>query len=61
MAEEIWRLPRVIATVGMGRSWIYLAAAEGRFPLPVRLGVRAIGWKRSEIEAWLASRRHKGL
>lgn len=56
MVEEIWRLPRVIRTVGMGRSWIYLAIADGRFPAPVQLGVRAVGWKRTEIEAWLDSR-----
>lgn len=56
MGEEIWRLPRVIATVGMGRSWIYLAVAQGRFPAQVRLGARAVGWKRSQIEAWLDSR-----
>lgn len=60
MAEEIWRLPRVVATVGMGRSWIYLAVAEGRFPAPVRLGARAVGWRRTELEAWLASRERRG-
>lgn len=56
MGDEIWRLPRVIATVGMGRSWIYLSIAEGSFSAPVRLGARAVGWKRSEVEAWLDSR-----
>lgn len=61
MSEEIWRLPRVITTVGMKRSWIYLAVAEGRFPAPARLGARAVGWKRSEIEAWLSSRQYRGI
>lgn len=61
MGEEIWRLPRVICTVGMGRSWIYLAIADGRFPSPVQLGARAVGWKRSEIEAWLDSRQRSVL
>lgn len=56
MGEEVWRLPRVIATVGMGRSWIYLAIAEGHFPAPVRLGARAVGWRRSEVEAWIDGR-----
>lgn len=61
MVEEIWRLPRVIATVGMGRSWIYQAVAEGQFPAPVQLGRRAVGWRRSEVEIWLASRQQRGL
>ncbi|WP_234853273.1 helix-turn-helix transcriptional regulator [Paracoccus everestensis] len=56
MTEEIWRLPRVAATIGMGRSWIYLAVQEGRFPAPVHLGARAVGWKRSDVQAWLDSR-----
>lgn len=56
MVEEILRLPRVAATIGMGRSWIYLAVQEGRFPPPIQLGARAIGWKRSDVQAWLDSR-----
>jgi prophage regulatory protein len=27
------------------------------FPRPVRLGVRAVGWRESDIVAWLASRK----
>lgn len=61
MIEEIWRLPRVVATIGMGRSWIYLAVQEGRFPAPIRIGSRAIGWKRSGIQAWLDSCQQRAL
>lgn len=56
MDEEIWRLPRVMRAVGMGRSWIYLAVADDRFPAPVKLGKRAVGWRRADIQAWLKSR-----
>ena len=56
MTEEIWRLRRVLAVTGMGRTWTYEAIARGEFPAPVRLGARAVGWRRSEIEAWLAAR-----
>ncbi|NIY97353.1 MAG: AlpA family phage regulatory protein [Oceanospirillaceae bacterium] len=56
MDEEIWRLPRVMRAVGMGRSWIYLAVAEGRFPAPIKLGKRAVGWRRADVQAWLESR-----
>ncbi|WP_081994637.1 AlpA family transcriptional regulator [Paracoccus sp. PAMC 22219] len=61
MDEEIWRLPRVTATIGMGRSWVYRAVPQGRFPAPVRLGARAIGWKRSDVQAWLDSRQRRTL
>lgn len=61
MNEEILRLPRVMAVTGMGRSWLYCAVAEGRFPSPVRLGARAIGWKRSDVQDWLNSRERRVL
>lgn len=60
MVDEIWRLPRVVATIGMGRSWIYKAVAEHRFPAPVKLGMRAVGWRRSDVEAWLDTRERRG-
>lgn len=53
MQEEIWRLPRVLSTTGMGRTWLYEQIKIGRFPKPLKLGFRAVGWRRSEIENWL--------
>ena len=56
MANAILRLPSVKTRTGLSRSSIYLAAAEGKFPKPVRLGVRAVGWLESEVDAWVSSR-----
>ena len=61
MNEEIWRLPKVLDTIGMKRSWLYTEMAARRFPVPVRIGSRAIGWKRSDMERWLASRAPRGI
>jgi prophage regulatory protein len=55
MDEEIWRLPRVMRAVGMGRSWIYQSVAQGNFPAPVKIGKRAVGWRRKDIDVWLKS------
>ncbi|MBM3604882.1 MAG: AlpA family phage regulatory protein [Alphaproteobacteria bacterium] len=60
MPNEILRLPKVIALIGMSRSWLYAEVATGRFPTPVKLGTRAIGWRRSDVEAWLTSRSSTG-
>ena len=49
--------PEVIAICGLSRSTIYEMIGRGEFPAPVKLGARAVGWRRSDIEAWLASRR----
>ena len=56
MNERILRLPDVLATVGVSKGRIYTWMAEGAFPRPVRLGVRAVGWRKSEIDEWLESR-----
>jgi prophage regulatory protein len=52
----ICRLPDVMRMTGLSRSSIYAAVAEGRFPAPVRLGVRAVGWPRESVEQWIADR-----
>ncbi len=55
MANMILRLPAVKTRTGLSRSTIYLRVAEGRFPKPISLGARAVGWVDAEVEAWLAS------
>ena len=50
---RVLRLPRVQARTGLARSTIYVRAADGSFPKPVRLGARAIGWIESEVDAWI--------
>ena len=41
---------------GLSRSSIYRLMREGRFPEPVRIGVRAVRWSEDEITSWLESR-----
>lgn len=53
MATAILRLPQVTIKVGLSRSSIYCAVAEKRFPPAVRLGDRAVGWLKSEVDEWL--------
>jgi prophage regulatory protein len=56
MTAQILRRPAVEARTGLSRSTIYSMMAEGRFPKPVRLGKRAVGWMESAISDWLESR-----
>ena len=53
MATAILRLPTVKARTGLSRSTIYLRISEGRFPAPVSLGGRAVGWIESEVNGWI--------
>ena len=53
MATKILRLPDVQARTGLSRSTIYLRISNQKFPKPIALGGRAVGWLESEIESWI--------
>lgn len=54
--DRILRRPEVERVTGLARSTIYQAMASDAFPAPVRIGERAVGWRESDILAWLESR-----
>ena len=53
MAYSILRLPAVTARTGLSRSTIYLRISDNRFPKPISLGGRAVGWIESDINDWI--------
>lgn len=53
---RIIRIQTVKNLSGMSRSGVYRAMSEAEFPAPVRLGPRSVGWRESEVAAWLAAR-----
>jgi prophage regulatory protein len=53
---KILRLKDVIDITGLSRSTLYLYIAEGRFPKPVSLGDRCVGWVESEVHDWILAR-----
>lgn len=56
--DRILRLPEVIQLTGISRSriYVYMAREIDPFPRSVRLGPNMVGWRSSEIAAWLAAR-----
>jgi len=56
--EIMLKLPDVIERTGLSRPSIYRLMGIGLFPRNHRLSIRAVGWKRSEIEKWMNSRTH---
>ena len=52
----ILRRWQVEAKTGLSRSTLYLFMDEGKFPRPITLGVRSVGWVESEIDSWLVDR-----
>jgi prophage regulatory protein len=47
---QVLRLRQVIEVTGLCRSMIYQLEAEERFPSRIRIGTRAVGWLRGEIQ-----------
>jgi prophage regulatory protein len=50
--ERLIRLQEVLEMTGWSRSHIYALVAAGRFPVPLKLGLRAVAWRESEIAQW---------
>ena len=50
------RMPTVLRLTGLGRSTIYRLIAGRKFPCPVRLGPRAVAWRRADLERWSEAR-----
>ncbi len=53
MPIQILRRPAVSRRTGLGRSALYAAIKAGRFPKPVKLGPRAVGWLEEEVTEWI--------
>ena len=56
MIDKIVRLPAVKEVSGLCRSSIYEGVAAGTFPAPVKIGLRAVGWRSSDLTNWLEAR-----
>ena len=55
-SQRIMRLPEVIEAVSLKKSTIYDLIQRGAFPVPIRLGLRSVGWYETEITDWVQSR-----
>ena len=51
--HRILRIGEVSEMTGVRKSTIYSKVADGSFPEPIRLGARSVGWRLSDIVAWL--------
>lgn len=55
MAISIMKKKEVCKATGLGYTSIYNKEKAGQFPARRKLGARAVGWVRSEVEAWIES------
>jgi len=52
-------MPDVVRMTGRSESSIKRDMGEGKFPKPIKLGARAIGWRAAVVKAWIADREQR--
>lgn len=53
--DRLLKIDEVIAQTNICRTTIYKFIREGQFPSPVRVGAKAVRWRQSDINEYLAS------
>lgn len=53
---KVIRLTQVMNSTGLGRSTIYKYISQGKFPTPLQLSERCVGWLESEVQQWIQAR-----
>jgi prophage regulatory protein len=44
------------AKCGLSKTALYDKIQKGKFPKPVKLGPKSVGWLESELDQWIAAR-----
>ena len=55
LRDRLLRQAEVEAKVGFKKTKIWELVSEGSFPEPIGIGPRAIAWRESEIDTWIAT------
>lgn len=50
------RIEALCERLGLSRAWVYQQVALDKFPRPISLGTRAVGWLESEVNEWVEQR-----
>ena len=63
MQDRIDRPERILSIkevcrnkVGLGKSCVYAKIRNGEFPQPVQISKGRVGWRESDLDAWIKSR-----
>ena len=54
--DRVVRMGELLRRLQISRATVYRWVDGGKFPRPVRLGERTIGWRESALSAWLSER-----
>lgn len=54
--ERIIRITEIQEILGVSSSQLWRMEKEDRLPARVKISKRAVGWRKSDIEEWIANR-----
>lgn len=54
---KIYRMHELHELLGVSEMWIHREMKAGRFPRPIRLSARSVGWTGDEVNEWITARR----
>jgi prophage regulatory protein len=54
--NRVLKLRTLLEKVPCSRATIYRGVKNGTFPAPIQLGRRSVGWRESDVDAWIESR-----
>lgn len=57
MNQKILRPAEVVRLTGLSLSTIKRLEKRMQFPLRVKLSLKAVGWKSSDIQSWIESKK----
>ena len=61
MHEEIIRLKQLQSVIGLSRVTIWRMVRAGKFPPPIPLTETAKGWRRCDVDQWIADRAEQSV
>jgi prophage regulatory protein len=59
MSETLRKIKDVRSVTALSRTELYRRIRAGQFPKPVAIGLRAVAWRDSDVQAWIAARSPK--
>ena len=54
--ERLVIMEDVLRLVPFSRQYLYVLMDRGEFPRPLKIGVRRIAWRESDIESWISKK-----
>jgi len=57
LTDGIIRLKELTKWLQISRSFVYAQIKNGNFPLPIRLGQRAVAWRIQDVKNWIDTRK----